>query len=104
MTFFADGGILPNTRTVTNGSSYDRRKVYEIITSAVLDVVRSEWNEVVKTGETITEQITYHILAESEELARALYHRKWGSEFQRHTLISIKPLFVIDGEISYGHK
>jgi hypothetical protein len=95
MTYIAEGG----GRTVTNCTVYDRRKVYEVVTSAVVDVVRCEMNEVVKTGQTVTEQIVYHIIAESEAFALALYKKQWGSEFQRHTLISIKPLFVIDGEI-----
>lgn len=99
MTFIAEGG----GRTVTNCSAYDRRKVYEITTSVVLDVCRSEWNEVVRTGETVTEQIVYHVIAQDEDLARALFKRKWGSEFQRTTMISIKPLFVIDAEITAGH-
>ncbi len=98
MTFIAEGG----GRTVTNCSVYDRRKVYEIVASAVLDVVRSEWNEVHKTGDTVTEHIVYHIVATSEEFARALYQANWGSKFQRHTLLSIKPLFVLDGEISHN--
>ena len=96
MTFIAEDGH----RTVTNCSVYDRRKVYEITTSAVLDVCKSEFNEVVKTGETVIEKIVYHVLAESEELARAFYEKRWGSKFQRHTLIGIKVLFVIDGEIT----
>lgn len=90
-------------RTMHNGSVYGARKVYEVITSAVLDVVQSVYGtgEVEKTGQRVTEQRTYHIIADSEELARALYFKRWGSEFQRHTLISIKPLFVIDAEINY---
>lgn len=100
MTFIAEGG----GRTVTNGSVYGQRKVYEVTTSAVLNVCRCEYNEVVKTGEQVTEQIVYHVLADSEELATALYQKNWGSQYQRHTLISIKPLFVIDGEISTGHE
>jgi hypothetical protein len=95
MTFIAEGG----GRTVTNCSTFDRQKVYEVVASVVLDVCRSEFNEVHKTGETVTEEITYHVMAESEELAHALYQKRWGSKFQRHTLISIKPLFVLDGEI-----
>lgn len=96
MTFIAkDGG-----RTVTNCSVYDRRKVYEIVTSVVLDVCRSEWNEVVRTGEQVTEQVVYHVIAQDEDLAKALFKRKWGSEFQRTTMLSIKPLFVIDAEIA----
>lgn len=100
MTFIADGG----GRTVTNCLVYDQRKVYEIVTSAVLNVCASEpGGEVNRTGETVTKQIVYHIVATSEEFARALYQQKWGSEFQRHTLISIKVLFVLDGEIRWGN-
>jgi hypothetical protein len=99
MTFIAEGG----GRTVTNCMVHDRRKVYEITTSVVLDVCKSEFNEVVKTGETVVEQRVYHIIAVSEEFARALYQARWGSKFQRHTLISIKPLFVIDAEVSHGN-
>jgi len=47
--------------------------------------------------------MTYHVIADSEELARALCTKRWGSEFLRHTLKSIKLLFVIDGEISIGN-
>jgi hypothetical protein len=100
MTFIAEGG----GRTVDNCFVHDRRKVYEVVASRVLDVCKSECNEVVKTGEQVTDQIVYHLIAESEELARALYERHYGSKFQRHTLISIKPLFVIDGEVSHGHR
>lgn len=95
MTFIAEGG----SRTVTDGSVFNRRKVYEIVTSAVLNVCKCEYNEVVNTGETVVEEIIYHVIATSEDLARALFKSLWGSEFQRHTLISIKPLFVIDGEL-----
>lgn len=96
MTFISEGG----GRTVRNCTVYDRRKVYEVTTSVVLDCVKCEYNEVVKTGQTVVEQVVYHVIAHSEELARALYYKRWGSEFQRHTLISIEPLFVIDGEIN----
>jgi hypothetical protein len=100
MTLIAEDG----KRTVTNCSVYDRRKVYEVVTSAVLDVCRSEYNEVVKTGELVTEQIVYHIVAVNEDCARAFYKTRWGSEFQRHTLVSLKPLFVIDGEIEASNR
>lgn len=99
MTFIAEGG-----RTVTNGTVIDKRKVYEITTMAVLDVVKSEWNEVVKTGQQVTEKRIYHVIAESEELARAFYERRWGSPFQRHTLLGVALLFVIDGEIGVENK
>ncbi len=96
MTFIAEGG----GRTINNGSVFERRKVYEITASVVLDVGRSNgYGEVEKTGEQVTEQYVYHVLAESEDLARALYQTRWGSEFQRHTFIGIKTLFVIDAEI-----
>lgn len=99
MTFIAEGG----GRTVHNCFVHDMRKVYEVVSLVVQDVCYSECNEVHKTGEQVTNQIIYHIIAESEALARALYQQQWGSEFQRHTLVSIRPLFCIDAEISAGH-
>ena len=96
MTFIAEDGA----RTVTNCTVCDRRKVYEMTATAVLDVVRSEWNEVVKTGETVTEDIVYHVVATSAELARAQFHHRWGSKYARHTLKSVKVLFCIDAEIT----
>ncbi len=86
-------------RTVTNCT------VYEIVTSSVLDVTRSVYGtgEVEKTRKQVTEALTFHVIANSEDLARALFKTSWGSEFQRHTLQSIKPLFVIDGEINTGY-
>jgi hypothetical protein len=99
MTFIAPDGA----RTVTNGSTYDARKVYEITASVVLDVIYSENNEVHRTGETKTEVRTYHVVATSEPLALALYYNRWGSAFQRHTLMTVTPLFVIDEEISTKH-
>jgi hypothetical protein len=95
---------MSGNRTVTGCSPYDFRKVYAVTASVVLDVCRSEWNEVVKTGEQVTETRVYHIVAETPELALALYKKNRGSEFQRHTLISIEPLFCLDGEITTGHK
>ncbi len=97
MTLIAEGGA----RTLTNGTVYDRRKVYEITAIVVADVCRSNLGgEVERTGQTVTEPRVYHVLAKNDACARALYETNWGSEFQRHTLIAIKPLFVIDGEIS----
>jgi hypothetical protein len=99
MTYIAeDGG-----RTVTNCFVHDRRKVYEMTASVVLDVVRSECNEVVKTGMTVTKDVVYHVIATSEDYARLLFQTRWGSEFQRHTLKSVKVLFCIDEEISTRH-
>jgi len=101
MTFIAeDGG-----RTVNGGTIYDKRKVYEVTYIAVLDEVQSVWGtgEVERTGNTVIKDMTYHVIADSEELARALCTKRWGSEFLRHTLKSIKLLFVIDGEISIGN-
>lgn len=100
MTLIAADGA----RTVTNCSVYDRRKVYEFTSSVILDVCKSEFNEVVKTGAKVTEQIVYHVIAESEELARELYQRNWGSEFQHHTLLGVKVLFVVDGEVEVGRR
>jgi hypothetical protein len=101
MTFISEGG----GRTVTNGMVYDVRKVYQVVANVVLDEVHSMYGsgEVHKTSRVVTEQRIYHIVAKTEELARALYHKNWGSEFQRHTLISISPLFTIDGEIRTGY-
>lgn len=101
MTFIAQGG----SRTVTNGTVYDRRKVYEIVASATLDEVQSVWGtgEVERTGRKVTEDRTYHIVAVDEDLARALFEKHWGGEFQGHTLVSIRSLFVLDGEITTGH-
>ncbi len=97
MTFIAEGG----TRTVTNCTVYDRRKVYEITTSVVLDVVQSQYGtgEVERTGQTVVEDRIYHVIADSEEMARALYQARWGSPLQRHMLLGVKVLFVIDAEI-----
>lgn len=99
MTFIAEGG----GRTVTNCTVHDRRKVYELTTSAVLDECYSAMNEVHKTGRTVTETIVYHVIATSEDLARALFKQRWGGGFQRYTLLDVKPLFVIDEEISTRH-
>lgn len=100
MTYIDESG----GRTVNNSTVYDKRKVYEITADAVLDVGQSNgYGEVERTGERVTKRHTYHIIAVSEELARALYETKWGSPYHRRTFISMKPLFVIDGEISYGH-
>jgi hypothetical protein len=99
MTFIAEGG----GRTVTNCMVHGRRKVYEITSIVVQDVCYSEANEVHKTGQQVTNKIVYHIIAESEELARALYQKQWGSEFQRHTLLNVMPLFCIDAEIVASH-
>lgn len=107
VTFIAAGSAGPNGeggRTVTNCTVYDRRKVYEVTTSAVLDVCQSNMGgEVERTGETVTNTIVYHIIATSEDLARALFKDRWGSKFQRHTLINIKLLFCIDEEIVTRH-
>jgi hypothetical protein len=46
----------------------------------------------------------YHVIAESNELARAFYERRWGSPYQRHTLLGVALLFVIDGEIGVENK
>lgn len=99
MTFIAEGG----GRTVTNCTVSDARKVYAVTASVVLSVCRSEFNEVVLTGETVTEDRTYHVIAKSEALARLAYFERWGSEFQRHSLKSVEVLFVIDEEISTRH-
>ena len=98
MTFIAEDG----RRTVTYGTVYGRRKVYEMTSIAVLDEVQSVWGtgEVQKTGRTVTENIVYHVVADSEDMARAFFKQRWGTEFQRHTLISVKVLFCIDGEIN----
>lgn len=101
MAFIAEGG----GRTVHNCLVYDARKVYELTTSAVLDVYEQHpGGEMNKTGGTVVEPRVYHIIATSEDLARALFKEKWGSKFQRHMLANIRVLFCIDGEISYGHK
>lgn len=100
MTFIAESG----GRTVTNGTVYGRRKVYELTTSAVLDVMQSNMGgEVEKTGQTVIETIVYHVIATSEDMARALYKERWGGEFQRYTLIGVKVLFCIDEEIKTWH-
>jgi hypothetical protein len=113
VTFIAEGSAGPNGeggRTVTNGTVYDRRKVYEITTSAELAEAQSEYGtgEVNRTGRFVTEQRVYHVIADSRAMAEALYVKHWGgphsSIFGGHTLVSIKPLFVIDGEITTGHK
>lgn len=99
MTFIAaEGG-----RTVTNCTVYDRRKVYEMTASAILDEVYSAANEVHKTGRTVTQDIVYHVIAHSEDLARAQFNARWGSVYQRHTLTSVKVLFCIDAEITTGN-
>lgn len=101
MAFIAEGG----GRTVHNCTVYDARKLYEYTASVVLDVCQSNMGgEVEKTGATVVETRVYHVIATSEDLARALIKEKWGSKSQRHTLIGIKVLFTIDSEISYGHK
>jgi hypothetical protein len=102
MTFIAEGG----GRTVTNGSVYDARKVYQVVANVVLDEVRSVYGtgEVEKTVKQVTEQRVYHFIAANEALARVLYDEKFASPSWRHTLISITPLFCIDGEINWGHK
>lgn len=101
MAFIAESG----GRTVHNCTVYDARKVYEITTMALLDVCASHPSgEVEKTGEVVNEKRVYHVIATSDDLAHALFKEKWGSKFQRHTLIDIRPLFCIDGEINYGHK
>lgn len=98
MTFIApDGG-----RTVTNGTVHDKRKVYEIIADAVLDEVKSVYGsgEVERTGRKVGEQRVYHVIAKSEDLARTVYEQDYANAFRApHTLVSITPLFVIDGEI-----
>lgn len=102
MTFIAEDGV----RTVTNGTVYDRRKLYEIKAGAILDEVQSVWGtgEVEKTGATVNEKRVYHVIATSEDLAVALFKQNWGSPFQRHTLLSVRVLFVIDAEIETGHR
>jgi len=97
MTFIAEGG----GRTVTNCGVYERRKVYEIKTVATLDEVASVYGtgEVEKTGNLVTQEIVYHVIADSDDMAIAFYKRRWGGEFQRHMLVSVKVLFCIDGEI-----
>lgn len=101
MAFISEGG----GRTVHNCMVHDARKVYELTTSAVLDVCQSNMGgEVEKTGSTTVMTRVYHIIATSEDMARALFKEKWGSKFQRHTLTNIRVLFCIDGEISYGHR
>lgn len=97
---FAGGG----GRTVTNGTVHDARKVYEIVASVVLDEYAPHpGGEMERTGVTVTEDRTYHVIARSEPLAMALYDNRWGNKFHRHTFKSIKLLFVIDEEITTGH-
>lgn len=105
MTFIAPGSANADGeggRIVTNCTVFDRRKVYEIVTHAVLDEVQSVHGtgEVERTGRTVGEQRVYHVIATSKALARAMYETEWRDRFRApHTLISITALFVIDAEI-----
>jgi hypothetical protein len=92
-------------KTVDGGSLYGRRKVYEVKTSVVLDVSRSDPSgEVHRIGETVVEQRVYHIVAANDALAHALYYETFGNPFRRHTLIDIRPLLVLDAEINVSNK
>lgn len=99
MTFIAEGG----GRTVTNGTVYDKRKVFEIVAEATLDEVQSVpfTGEVERTGRKITETRTYHMVAVDETLAGTLFAKNYSGE--RYRVISVKALFCIDGEITTGH-
>lgn len=93
-------------RTVHNCMVYDARKVYEATLRTTRPVMQSEYGtgEVNPTGEWVTEDLVYHIVATSEALARALVAEKWGGMFHKATLTGIKVLFTLDGEINYGHR
>lgn len=90
-------------RTVTNGTVYDKRKVFEIEAVAVLDEVQSVYGtgEVERTGRKITETRTYHIIATDETLAGTLFAKQYSSD--RYRVTGVKALFVIDGEITTGY-
>lgn len=93
---------VTGNRTLHNGSVYGMRKVYEIVTDALLDEVHSVagTGEVEKTGRQVTERRIYHVIAKSEDMARALFAEQHSSYFGRFPLVSIKSLCVIDGEIT----
>jgi hypothetical protein len=113
MTYITPGSAGPDGeggRTVTNCTVYDRRKVYEITTSADLAECQSDYGtgEVNRTGRFVTETRVYHVVADSLIMAEAFFNKEWGGPrspvFGGHTLINIKPLFVIDGEIAIGRR
>ena len=100
MSFIAEGG----GRTVYNSSVYDARKVYEIVARMNLPEVQSVWGsgEVERTGRIVTEDRTYHVIATDETLAGTLFAKNHIST--DYSLVSVKPLLVIDGEITTGHR
>lgn len=103
MSHIAEGG----GRTVYNCTVYDARKLYEVTLHMDLPEVQSVYGtgEVERTGRIVTEDRVYHIVATSDAMARALVTEKWcGPHSPRAVILTLRVLFVIDGEISYGHK
>jgi hypothetical protein len=85
-------------RTVYNCTAFDKRKVYEIDASATLVEVESVGaGEVERTGRYGTEGRTYHVVATSEALARALFADRYAPEC--FAVQTVTALFVIDEEI-----
>lgn len=92
-------------RTLHNGSVFDTRQVFEVTSSALLDEVQSVFGtgEVERTGRKVQETRVYHVIALTEPLARALFEDRYG-RYGRHTVLTVRALFTIDGEITAGHR
>lgn len=94
-------------RTVDNGSihSTDQRIVWEVRAVLRLPCTRSQYNEVVRTGEYVNEERVYHFLAPaSEALIRALWAERMRFNVEVIGEPTFKPLCCIDGEIKWSHK